>query len=448
MGKLCRSGYLTKHDTDVKKELTVRALVNNEFGFPPPAFKVFKTTKEWLCVPRFYGTEKFGEPTEDTRPTPALMTAKFVGKLRKETHQPEALSKAIEAGHGVLSLPCGYGKTTVALAIACTLGFRTMIMVHKEFLANQWRERIQQFCPGAKIGLVQRDTVETDADFIICMLQSISQKEYTFEQFESIGTLIVDEAHHICARVFSQALFKLCPKHVYGLSATPVRKDGLTRVLHWFMGPTFFAIERKEQAKVTVTTIDFETPRFKDPPPTNRAGKLSLAEMITILVEMPQRNDKLIKLIRKASKGGRKLLVLSDRRMHCEYMHEKFPGSGLYMGGMSEEALEESSKCPIIFGTFSQAHEGLDIPTLDTLILATPKSDIKQSVGRILRETPGKKNEPHIWDIRDKWSILNSMYYKRHKVYKEGGFTVEGGQTEEETQPKISGFLFRNVVSD
>ena len=306
----------------------------------------------------------------------------------------------------------------------------------------------KKFCPGAKIGLVQRDTVETDADFVICMLQSISQKEYTFEQFESIGTLIVDEAHHICARVFSQALFKMCPKHVYGLSATPDRKDGLTRVLHWFMGPTFFAVERKEQTKVTVTTIEFMTSRFKDPPPTNRAGKLSLAEMITNLVEMPQRNDRLIKLIKRASKGGRMLLVLSDRRLYCEYLNQQFPGSGLYMGGMSEEALEESSKCPIIFGTFSQAHEGLDIPTLDTLILATPKSDIKQSIGRILRETPGKKNEPHIWDIRDNWSILNSMYYKRRKVYIEGGFTIEGGETEEEKQPKISGFLFRNVVSD
>lgn len=447
MGKLCRSGYLTKPDTEVKKELTVRAIVNNEFGFPPPPFKVFKTTKDYICVPRFYGIEKFGTPEEDTRPTPAPMIAKFVGKLRNETHQPEALAKAIHAGHGVLSLPCGYGKTTVALAIACKLGLRTMIMVHKEFLANQWRERIQQFCPGAKIGLVQRDIIETDADFIICMLQSISQKEYTFEQFESVGTLIVDEAHHVCARVFSQALFKLCPKHVYGLSATPDRKDGLTRVLHWFMGPTFFAVERKEQTKVTVTTVDFNTPRFKDPPPTNRAGKLSLAEMITNLVEMPQRNDRLIKLIKKASKGGRKLLVLSDRRLHCEYLNRTFPGSGLYMGGMSEAALEESSKCSIIFGTFSQAHEGLDIPTLDTLILATPKSDIKQSIGRILRETPGKMHEPHIWDVRDKWSILNAMYFKRLKVYKEGGFTLEGGEMEEE-QPKISGFLFRNVVSN
>ena len=64
-------------------------------------------------------------------------------------HQNDALAAAIKSGHGVLSLPCGFGKTTVSLAIACKLGYRTMIVVHKEFLANQWKERIQQFCPGA-----------------------------------------------------------------------------------------------------------------------------------------------------------------------------------------------------------------------------------------------------------------------------------------------------------
>ena len=446
MRKLCRSGYLTEHNIDIKKELTVRPEVNNEFGFPPPPFKVFKTNKECICVPRFYGIEKFGEPLEDARPEPAKMKATFIGKLRKETHQPEALTKAIEAGSGVLSLPCGYGKTTVALAIASTLGLRTMILVHKEFLANQWRERIQQFCPGATVGLVQRDTVETDADFVIGMLQSLSQKDYTFEQFESVGTLIVDEAHHVCARVFSQALFKLCPRHVYGLSATPERKDGLTKVLHWFMGPTFFAVERREQSAVNVTTVPLDFVRYRDPPPTNRIGKISLAEMITVLVEMPERNNKLLKVIKGALKGGRKVLVLSDRRLHCEYIHREFPGSGLYMGGMSEQALEESSKCSLIIGTFSQAHEGLDIPTLDTLVLATPKSDIKQSVGRILRETPGKRNQPHIWDLRDKWSVMNAMYHKRCRVYREGGFTIEGAEEEVEQQPKITGFLFGNVI--
>jgi hypothetical protein len=284
--KLTRTGYITPDTPEVKKELTVRPVVNGDFGQAPPSFKVFRKSKTGLCVPRFYGEEKFGTPQEDNRPEPAKIKINFKGKLRDETFQNVALSKAVAAGHGVLSLPCGFGKTTVSLAIACKLGYRTMIVVHKEFLANQWRERIQQFCPGATIGIVQQNKKETDCDFVIAMLQSLSLKEYSFGDFDSIGTLIVDEAHHICAKVFSQSLFKMCPKHIYGLSATPNRKDGLTKVLHWFMGPTFFSVERENQAQVDVFPLEFKCDRYEDPPPCTRFGKLSLATMVTEVTEI------------------------------------------------------------------------------------------------------------------------------------------------------------------
>ena len=442
MGSLTRSGYIT-NSTEVgifKKELTVRPIVNGDFGFPPPPFKVFRTTKNGICVPRFYGTDRIGEPKQDRRPEPAKNTTKFTGQLRDATNQNEAFNAAIQAGHGVLSLPCGYGKTTVSLAIACKLGYRTMIVVHKQFLADQWRERIQQFCPGATIGIVRQDKKEVNCDFVIAMLQSLSLKEYSYDDFDTIGTLIVDEAHHICAKVFSQSLFKMCPKHIFGLSATPERKDGLTKVLHWFMGPTFFAVERKNQDQVEVFPITFDSPSYKNPPPSMRNGKISMPNMITYLVEDRVRNKMLVELVKKASSGTRQLLVLSDRRLHCELLHQCFPTtSGLYMGGMKEAALQESSKKKIIFATFSQAHEGLDIPTLDTVILASPKSDITQSIGRIMRETKGKKNNPHIYDIHDPWSVFTAMFYKRSKIYRNGGFKIHGKFVEEQKDTFPSG---------
>src|SRR6056300_903975 len=342
---LTRTGYLVTEGPiqEIKKELTVRPQVNGDYGFPPPPFKVFRTAKNGVCVPRFYGTAKVGQPKEDRRPQPARSNAKFVGTLRDATHQNEALAAAIKAGHGVLSLPCGYGKTTVPLAIACKLGYRTMIVVHKQFLADQWKERIQQFCPGATIGIVQQDKKETDCDFVIAMLQSLSLKEYSFSDFDSVGTLIVDEAHHICAKVFSQSLFKMCPKHIFGLSATPERKDGLTKVLHWFMGPTFFAVERENQQQVEVFPIEYTCPRFQDPPPCTRFGKLSLATMITELTEDRARNIVILNLIKNIVKGTRQVLVLSDRRHHCEVLHQSFKKtSGLYMGGMKEADLQAS----------------------------------------------------------------------------------------------------------
>ncbi len=433
--KLTRTGYVVPSLTpEIKKELTVRPLVNDDYGFPPPPFKVFRPTTTGMCIPRFYGTDRFGEPGRDVRPIPTRIKTKFTGQLRDSTHQNDALAAALEAGHGVLSLPCGYGKTTVALALACSLGYRTMIIVHKQFLADQWRERINQFCPGATIGVVQQDRKEVEGfDFVIAMLQSLAVKAYTFQEFESIGTLIVDEAHHICAKVFSQSLFKMCPRHVYGLSATPERKDGLTKVLHWFMGPVFFKVERTNQEHVEVFPIPYESIRYRDPPPAMRNGKISMPTMITELVEDLERNKMIVELVKRASEGTRHLLVLSDRRLHCERLHQCFPRtSGLYMGGMKEKDLHASSQKKIIFATFSQAHEGLDIPSLDTVILASPKSDITQSIGRIMRETKGKQNVPHIYDINDPWSIFTSMYFKRLRVYRQGGFKIHPGGTTDE----------------
>ena len=281
MTTLTRSGLIIDNPTpEIKKELTVRAIVNNEYGFPPPPFKVYRSAKNGICVPRYYGTYV---PQTDKRPNPVKTSISFKGKLRDETKQNDAFNAAIQAGHGVLSLPCGYGKTTVSLAIACKLGYRTMIIVHKQFLADQWRERIKQFCPGATIGTIQQEKKEVDCDFVIAMLQSLSLKEYSFNDFDTIGTVIVDEAHHICAKVFSQSLFKMCPKHIFGLSATPHRKDGLSKVLHWFMGPIFFAVERENQGQVEVFSIQYECPMFKNPPPCTRNGQLSLVNMIAHL---------------------------------------------------------------------------------------------------------------------------------------------------------------------
>jgi len=217
---------------------------------------------------------------------------KFVGKLRDTTHQNEALRAAIKAGHGVLSLPCGYGKTTVSLAIACKLGYRTMIVVHKQFLADQWRERIKQFCPGATIGVVQQDKKEVECDFVIAMLQSLSLKEYSFSDFESIGTVIVDEAHHICAKVFSQSLFKLCPRHILRtLSDTRDEKMVSLKVLTLVHGTYLFRSRtQKSGTGGSIPSYVYDSPNYKNPPPSMRNGKISMPNMITELVEDRNRN--------------------------------------------------------------------------------------------------------------------------------------------------------------
>ena len=412
---LNRSGYIVPEDSELKKELTVRG-IENAVGIRPPSFKVYRANKGKMCIPRYFGRDRFGIP-EDRRPEPTRADILFNGRLRD--FQTDAHKAFMDSpSGGVLSVYCGGGKTTIALAIASSIRLRTMVIVHKEFLANQWRDRIRQFCPGASIGLVQGDRCELEHDFVIGMIQTMCQREHPPGTFDSIGLLIVDEAHHIGAPAFSQFMFKLCPKYTLGLTATPERKDGLTRLLYWFLGPEFFRLERTNQRHVKVNKIEFRCEEFKKPAPLNRIGQLSLVDMVTSLCEIPQRNKILTDIIE--ANQNRRILLLTDRRSHCFDLQNQVVDSALYIGGMNEKDLETSSKARVILATFSQAHEGLDIPALDTVILATPHSDVKQAVGRILRGA----NDPLIFDIVDTWSILPNMWRKRLAMYQESGFDV------------------------
>ena len=151
------------------------------------------------------------------------------------------LKCAKNKGCGLLELYCGAGKTVCTLKIISELRLKTIIIVHKSFLLNQWEERINEFLPGAKVGRIQGEIINIeDKDIVIAMLQSLSMKEYPLSIFRSFGLTIIDEVHHISPEVFSRALFKVVTTHMLGLSATMKRKDGLTRVFKMFLGDIIY----------------------------------------------------------------------------------------------------------------------------------------------------------------------------------------------------------------
>jgi len=394
--------------TELKRRLTVRAK-ENAMGMRPPAFKVYRELPGGkLQIPRFF---EEGGDTKQFNKGECALGIKFVGTLRP--HQTEALAKF--KGNGVLCLPCGAGKTATSLAIAAKLKRKTVIIVHKEFLATQWRDRIAQFCPDSTVGTIQGDTWDVDGhDFVIAMIQTLCVREHDPSQFKQFGLIIVDEAHHIGAPAFSKTMFKVSPEFTLGLTATPDRKDGLTKILYWFLGEPFYSMNQNT-AELEVKRIDFDHHTYRAGPILNKFGKVSMAHMVNHLVEIPERNQLILEHIRECIKRGRKILVLSDRRGHCEWLYEQLGDdvAGLYMGGMKAEEHERASHKQVIVATFTLAYEGLDIPSLNTLFLVTPHSDVKQAVGRITR-TPGTKE---VFDIVDKWSLLAGMFYKRNKVY-------------------------------
>ena len=251
---------------------------------------------------------------------------------------------------------------------------------------------------------------------------------------------IAQEAHHVAAPTFSQALLRVNAPNKIALSATPHRDDGLTKVIEWFVGPLFFHVQREDQGHVTVETLQYECPAYGQPPPVSRFGKLLHAAMVTQLCEDDQRTALIVDRVLELAAQGRHIIVLSARRPHCEEVQrllaEAGVSVGLYMGGMAAELLQTSTRCAVILGTYSMANEGLDIPTLDTIVLATPQTKVVQATGRILREGGNRRCSPLVVDIFDKWACFTAQYYERRRFYRDAGFRLSRGG--EEPGPRLA----------
>ena len=253
-------------------------------------------------------------------------------------------------------------------------------------------------------------------------------KEYDKDQFNSFGFTIVDECHHISSEVFSRALPKLTSTYSLGLSATPKRQDGMTKIFLWFLGPMLFTATSDIKKKIDVRVIqykNFDKEYCKEE--ITVGGQLCYPRMINNITNYERRTYLIIELIRRLIDNDKKILILSNRRNHLTRIHElvtqlNIATVGFYVGGMKQKDLDISETKQILLGTYSMSSEGMDIPDLDALILASPKSNIIQSIGRILR----KKHitYPIVYDIVDQFSKFPNQYIKRRTHYRKMKYPI------------------------
>lgn len=321
-------------------------------------------------------------------------------------------------------------NTVIALNIISKLQTKTLVVVHKGFLLNQWVERIEQFLPGARIGKIQGQTIDIEnKDIVIGMIQSLSMKEYPKRMFSSFGLTIVDECHHISSEVFSRTLQKIVTRCMLGLSATMERKDGLTPVFKMFLGDIVYSEKRENNDSVLVKGIEYVSNNedFEETIYDYR-GNPAFSSMITKICNYNHRSEFILKVLIKELeiKPDQQIIILAHNRNLLTYLFEainyrKIATVGYYVGGMKECELKESETKKIIVATYSMAAEGLDIKTLSTLILATPKTDVVQAVGRILRI---KHERPMIVDIVDTHDMFKKQWYKRRGFYLKSNYKV------------------------
>jgi superfamily II DNA or RNA helicase len=426
----------------IKNDLKIKPFVAGSpmsMGSNPVTFSCYRENDKKIYVPRYYGIEKFGTPKKGFDISEGLpIDLKYNGELRE--NQPDVVNAFFEfikgdnKGGGLLELPCGFGKTCLSLYILSKLSVKTLIIVHTEGLLNQWIDRINDFLPGARIGKIQGDTVDIhNKDIVVGMLQSLYIRNYESNIFKDFGFTIIDEVHHISSEKFSNSLFKIVTRYTLGLSATMNRKDGTSYVFKMFLGPVIFKGKRQEVYNVEVRAINYISDndnRFNEVVRDYR-GNVQYSTMISKLCEyLPRSNfilDIIVNLFKENDKD-QQVMVLAHNRSLLTYLHDKIverkiaDGSvGYYLGGMKPDKLKETSTKKIVIATYSMAAEGLDIKTLSTLILATPRTEVQQSVGRILRD----KHDTHIVvDIIDIHPPFKNQWKKRKTFYNKEKYKI------------------------
>lgn len=434
----------------IKEKLQVRPYLgdfddNNE----QETFKVFHETKKKLIVPRYWGIKKYGTPKKQ-KFTGETRKFNFIGEMRD--YQIDIVNicyeKILQKGGGLLSVGCGRGKTVMAINLAYKLQAKTLVVVHKTFLQDQWVERIKQFT-DAKIGIIRQDIIDVeDKDFVIAMIQSVSMKDYDLKIFDKFKFVIYDEAHHCASKIFSQSLYKTGANYTLALSATPERQDGLKKVMDWFLGPTLYREHRKPNKQVLAKIFKYTTKdKLFVEKKIFRAGqsKPHIPKMTNNLVEIKERNNHLINIINQLRKyPERKILVLSGRREHLKllkdtvdvFIKREIDNNNIevgetktyyYLGGMKEKERKNAElNADILFATYDMAHEGLDIDRLNTVILATPKKNIIQSVGRIMRRILKTGDiKPIIIDWADMLSSFKYQSEKRLNDYNDSKYKID-----------------------
>jgi hypothetical protein len=438
-----------------------------------------------LVVPFALGCARYGAPPAPEPPAPHGGLV-FDGELTDRRVRPdappqaEALEAALAAWAGgsprvCLRLPCGFGKTVVACAAIAASPGPALVLVHTDDLMGQWADRIATFLPGARVGRVQGALRETeDVDIVLATVQTLGPRP--LGPSVPFGLLVCDEAHHLAAPTFSKVFWGISAARALGLSARYARKDGAERVVHWHLGPIVFSAERVWQA-ASYRVVRYEGGEQREHfirggRGRGRGGRppLNHGRMATELAQDAGRTrciaEELVAELRRAQADGRprKALVLTNRKKapapHVDELVQAillaygrgegevrpllaggaafglFPQGGAddapllsvgrYTGSESREVRTQVEACDVLVGVYAIASEGLDIPRLDTLVLAMPVTDVLQAVGRILRAHPDK-NVPLVIDVHDPWSAFNVQGFQRFRAYREMGLARRSG---------------------
>lgn len=360
-------------------------------------------------------------------------------------YQQEALQAMLKAKYGILQSPAGSGKTQIGIALAVALGKKCLWLTHTQDLLKQSYDRAAQYIDKSLLGTITAGKVNIGAGITFATVQTLCKQDLTQYKYEW-DVVIVDECHRVAGTPtsmtqFSKVISNLACPHKYGLSATVHRADGMIKCCYMLLGdvrhivPDEAVKSRCMQVKIervdTFTKLPFGA--------LDTDGTINYTKLITSLASNKLRDDEILYNIVREPEHYH--LILSDRLTQLYRLYNDLPcelkeQASVIDGKMTskkakaerEQAIEDmrAGRKHILFASYKLAKEGLDIPRLDRLHLATPQKDyavIVQSVGRIARVFEGKE-QPICYDYVDDFRMAENMYKKRISHYRKCGCKI------------------------
>jgi len=414
----------------------------------PRIIDLSSESEKYLAIPRgCWGDlsnlfERLGLKTltRDLRNAGESLKVEFTGVL-----SPEQLlggKTLLEHDNGILCATTAFGKTVVAIWMIAQRQTNTLIVVHRRQLMEQWLERLGCFLKGADYGAVGAGKDTRTGKIDVAILQSLYHGREVKEYVKDYGMVIVDECHHISAFSFEQVLKETKAKYVYGLTATPIRKDGHHPIVYMQCGPIRYRADARSQlaAKSFTHKVMVRYTGFRMPD-SFLGAELKITDVYQALIEDEVRNDMILDDVIAAIAEGRSPLILTERTAHVEFFAAKLVGFSKNIislrGGMGRRQLkavmEKLRTIPdheerVIISTGKYIGEGFDDNRLDTLFLTLPiswKGTLQQYAGRLHR-SHDNKTEVTIYDYVDREvPVLAAMFRKRVKGYEGMGYSLE-----------------------
>lgn len=432
----------------------------------PRIISCFDITDEYLAMPRgcedailsFLNDNHVKYSITDETSHGKKISVTFTGKEREE--QTDAINALLTYSNGVLHATTAFGKTVTAAAIIARKKVNTLILVHSKALLTQWHERLTEFLDidfkepeepkkrGRKkvfspIGCLDSAGNTLHGVIDIALIQSCLDEDGVKPFVQDYGMVIVDECHHVSSITFEHVLKSIKAHTVYGLTATPIRKDGQQPIIFMQCGPIRFSADAKSQ--IAKQSFDrYLIPRFTSYRSITE-DRQTITAMYQSLSEDTVRNNLIVNDICKVVDSGRTPIILTNRTSHVTLLAEKLkntiPNVITLTGSGSTKDKRDAllrlqaispSEPLVIVATGKYVGEGFDYPRLDTLFLALPiswKGLVAQYAGRLHRENEGKK-DVRIYDYIDIHEpVCDSMYRKRLKGYASIGYkTIIKGQ--------------------